>query len=64
MAESNETTRCPECIEHPGWAHGDVTRRQEPADVCRACYGSGVGSAVPVRIDALRLAVAEMVDLT
>lgn len=36
-----EDSRCPVCIEHPGWAHGDESRRGEPADTCRACFGSG-----------------------
>lgn len=39
--------RCHACIEHPGWAHGDVLRRSEPADVCRACYGSGFDQSEP-----------------
>ena len=39
--------RCPVCLEHPGWAHDDTTRRDEPRDVCRACLGSG--SASPLR---------------
>ena len=33
---------CPECIEHPGWAHGDESRRKYPADYCKRCLGSGV----------------------
>jgi hypothetical protein len=34
--------RCQACLDHPGWAHGDLSRRREPRDVCRACLGSGV----------------------
>ena len=34
--------RCYDCLDHPGWAHGDESRRREPDDVCRACLGSGV----------------------
>lgn len=33
--------RCLVCVEHPGWAHGDESRRSEPHDTCRACFGSG-----------------------
>lgn len=33
--------RCLACIDHPGWAHGDESRRREPGDTCRHCYGSG-----------------------
>jgi len=38
-------SRCAACIDHPGWAHGDESRRSEPGDVCRACYGSGTVQA-------------------
>lgn len=34
--------RCNRCSNHPGWAHDDQSRRNEPEDVCRACFGSGV----------------------
>lgn len=34
--------RCPICIEHPGWAHGDERHRSEPQDACKGCLGSGV----------------------
>ena len=34
--------RCQRCVDHPGWAHGDESRRREPEDVCPACFGSGV----------------------
>jgi hypothetical protein len=34
-------TRCPVCLDHPGWAHNDERSRNEPADVCKACLGSG-----------------------
>ena len=33
--------RCPACIEHQGWETADESKRREPADVCRRCYGSG-----------------------
>jgi hypothetical protein len=36
-----EAEPCSHCLAHPGWAHGDESQRREPADVCRACYGSG-----------------------
>lgn len=39
---STHLPRCPRCIEHPGWAHGDESRRREPDDLCPACFGSGV----------------------
>lgn len=32
---------CPACVAHPGWATADESKRSEPGDVCRACYGSG-----------------------
>lgn len=32
---------CGHCAAHPGWAHGDTTRRVEPRDVCGVCLGSG-----------------------
>lgn len=32
---------CPACQRHPGWATADESKRREPGDVCRACYGSG-----------------------
>lgn len=39
----SDKSRCPVCIEHPGWAHPEDTgKRSDPADVCRACLGSGV----------------------
>lgn len=34
--------KCLNCSDHPGWAHGDPTRRREPDDLCRACLGSGI----------------------
>lgn len=34
--------RCPRCVGHPGWAHDDESRRREPDDICRSCFGSGV----------------------
>lgn len=38
-----ETPSCPVCIDHPGWAFPESSgRRSDPADVCRACLGSGV----------------------
>ena len=33
--------RCPRCIDHPGWAHGDESRRSSE-DYCPKCFGSGV----------------------
>jgi hypothetical protein len=29
------------CEDHQGWAHDDPRHREEPADVCKACLGSG-----------------------
>ena len=40
-----ESTRCPACAEHPGWATDDALRRSEPADLCPACLGSGSSGA-------------------
>lgn len=48
--------RCPVCIDHPGWAHGDRSRRAEPLDVCRSCYGSGT------RLDPAELGPAGVKD--
>lgn len=44
--QSLVTDRCPDCRDHPGWAHGDESRRREPRDVCKACLGSGLGRAL------------------
>jgi hypothetical protein len=32
---------CPTCLDHPGWASSDLSRRRDPHDVCRDCFGSG-----------------------
>lgn len=37
--------QCPACAAHPGWATADESQRRDPADVCRACKGSGVAQA-------------------
>lgn len=40
--------RCPVCKDHPGWEHPEETgKRSDPADVCKACYGSGVYQGKP-----------------
>jgi hypothetical protein len=50
LTRATPAERCSACAAHPGWAHGDQTRRDEPRDLCRACLGSGnrgVHVAVP-----------------
>jgi hypothetical protein len=42
MAPVDQASACTHCATHPGWAHGDTTRRQEPRDTCGVCLGSGV----------------------
>lgn len=49
--------RCPACIDHPGWAHDDESRRREPADACRACFGSGVDQTPRTYVVGLPVAV-------
>lgn len=41
-ADGPQAPRCGHCAAHPGWAHGDTTRRREPRDVCGICLGTGV----------------------
>lgn len=43
--DAEEARRCPVCIDHPGWAHDDESRRKV-ADYCRACHGSGTNPLV------------------
>ena len=40
-ADAPQAPSCGHCAAHPGWAHGDTTRRVEPRDVCGVCLGSG-----------------------
>jgi hypothetical protein len=40
-ADAPQAPACGHCAAHPGWAHGDTTRRVEPRDVCGVCLGSG-----------------------
>lgn len=39
--DAPQAPSCGNCAAHPGWAHGDTTRRVEPRDVCGVCLGSG-----------------------
>jgi hypothetical protein len=39
--DAPQAPSCGHCAAHPGWAHGDTTRRVEPRDVCGVCLGSG-----------------------
>lgn len=34
-------SRCPACLDHPGWATQDLGLRRDPADVCKTCLGAG-----------------------
>lgn len=56
---TREVASCLACVEHPGWAHGDESRRRQPADVCRSCLGSG-RPAAPVDPAALVVAWADV----
>lgn len=46
---------CPVCIEHQGWATGDLLQRLDPQDYCRTCLGSGTAPTITVEDGRVRI---------
>lgn len=40
-SDAPQAPSCTHCAAHPGWAHGETTRRVEARDVCGVCLGTG-----------------------